>query len=185
MKKIVLFGDAILGGVHHERVTDCFTNRIQNAFADAQIINCSIPGHKTSDALTHFQRDVVNLQPDIVVLFFGANDILTTNEMKPGYFTNNLSHMITEIGPQKVVLVSPPYVDYHKHPDRSWPRQLQFALAAEQMAKSYHLPFVNLLDAMQAQKQPEQYLQADGLHFNESGYDLLERLLVPAIKQAL
>ncbi|MBA1394043.1 lipase, partial [Lactobacillus sp. XV13L] len=169
----------------HERVTDCFTKQIQAAFADTKVINCSIPGHKTSDALTHVQRDVVALQPNVVVLFFGANDILTIHEMKPGYFTNNLEHIITEIGPEKVVLISPPYVDYHKHPERSWPRQLQFSLAAEQMAKSYNLPFINLLEAMQASKHPEQYLQADGLHFSDQGYELLANLLIPAIQQVL
>lgn len=185
MKKIVLFGDAILAGVQHEQVTDYFTQRIQIAFPQAQVVNCSIPGHKTNDALTHVQRDVIALHPNIVVLFFGANDILTVHEMKPGYFTNNLAHLITEIGSDKVVLVSPPYVDYHKNPERSWPRQLQFSLAAEQIAKNYHLPFINLLKAMQAQHNPKKYLQADGLHFNDLGYDLLEHLLVPAIKQVL
>lgn len=185
MKKIVLFGDSILAGFIDGKVTDNFTDRIQSAFPNTKVINRSIPGHRTSDAITHVDRDVVQLKPDVVVLSFGVNDILTINEMKPGHFTNNLTQLIETIGPEKVVLVSPPYVDYHKQPTRSWPRQLQFELASEHIGKKFNVPFINLLGVMQASDDPNQYLQNDGLHFSAAGYTLLAKKVIPAIEEVL
>lgn len=185
MQKIILYGDDILAGFEHGKVTAQMTQRLQKAFPQTTVINRALPGHRTTDALTHVQRDVSALDPAVVVLFFGANDILPVNEIKPGIFTNNLAHLFAALSPAQIILVSPPYIDYHKQPARSWPRQLQFELASEHMARKYQLPYINLLKAMQAQQHPQQYLQEDGLTFNARGYDFLTHLLVPLIKNCL
>lgn len=185
MQRIILFGDEILGGVYHNQVTETFTKRIALAFPEAEVINLSIPGHKTTDALTHVNRDLVALDPTIVILGFGVNDVSIHDEIKPGFFTNNLTSLIQTIGTSRVILLSPPYTDYHHHLNHNWPRQLQFTLAAEHVAHKLQVPFINLLKSMQQQNNPQQYLQADGLHFNEDGFDLLFDLLQPILKHAL
>ncbi|UQS84068.1 SGNH/GDSL hydrolase family protein [Bombilactobacillus thymidiniphilus] len=183
MTNIVLFGDDILGGVYDQEVSDYFTNLVQQALPQTQVVNCSIPGHKTSNALTHVKRDVVSLNADLVVLGFGVHDVSTIQEIKPGQFTRNLSALFETIGSSKIILLSPPFSDYQKQPQLSWPRQLQFTLAAEYTAQKYEIPFINLLFAMQDNAKPQKYLRDDGVNFNKQGYKLLLNLLLPAINQ--
>ena len=77
MQKIILYGDDILAGFEHGKVTAQMTQRLQKAFPQTTVINRALPGHRTTDALTHVQRDVSALDPAVVVLFFGTNDILS------------------------------------------------------------------------------------------------------------
>ncbi|MDO1604731.1 GDSL-type esterase/lipase family protein [Lactobacillus sp. YT155] len=185
MTKIVLFGDSILAGSFNGKTSDIFTDRIKHNFPDAEVINASIPGHRTSDAITHVDRDVAKLEADAVVVFFGANDVSTNNEMKPGYFTSNLDYIIESIGADKIVLVSPPYIDYKRQQHRSWPRQIQFELAVEHVAKEHDIPYVDIMKEMRATANPNSLLQGDGLHFTDKAYDLLEKELVPKIKNVI
>lgn len=185
MTKIVLFGDSILAGSINGKVTDIFTDRIKSDFPGAEVINTSIPGHKTSDAITHVDRDVASLNPDAVVIFFGANDVSIIDEMKPGYFTANISYLIESIGVDKIILVSPPYIDWRRQQTRTWPRQIQFQLAAEHMSKKNSIPYVDIMSKMLKSDKPNEYLQGDGLHFTNAGYDLLEKELVKKIKIVL
>ncbi|GKQ42416.1 esterase [Companilactobacillus sp. RD055328] len=185
MTKIVLFGDSILAGSLNGKTSDIFTDRIKNDFPDVEVINTSIPGHRTSDAITHVDRDVAQLNADAVVIFFGATDISTVNEMKPGHFTANLDYIIESIGADKIVLVSPPYVDFKRQIHRTWPRQIQFQLAVEHIAKVNNIPYVDLMTKMRETDNPDKLLQGDGLHFTNEAYDLLENELRDKIKEVL
>ncbi|UQS82292.1 GDSL-type esterase/lipase family protein [Bombilactobacillus folatiphilus] len=186
MQRIVLFGDDTLGGVANNQVTDAITKRVATAFPQTQVINRSIPGHKTSDALTHVNRDVVKLNPAAVVLGFGVNDVSVHDEIKPGIFTSNLHKLMQLIGPYKVILLSPPYTDAQKQPNHNWPRQLQLTLAAEYVAQQLNVPFINLLKKMQhSHYAAKAYLQADGRNLNELGWDLLMSLIKPLLTQLL
>ncbi|WP_125588166.1 SGNH/GDSL hydrolase family protein [Companilactobacillus jidongensis] len=185
MKKIVLFGDSIMAGFHDGVMSDILTDAIQKNFPKDEVINVSIPGYKTSNAVTRVEQDIVSLKPDIVILGFGANDISTTDEIKPGKFSTNLSTMIETIGTSKVILLSPPYTDWVKNPTRPWTRQLQFELVTEHLAKQMNVSYIDLLHQMTNRSSVNDLLQKDGLHFTKDGYILLESKLVPEIKATL
>jgi len=185
MKKIVLFGDSIMAGFHDGVMSDILTDAIQKKFPNDEVVNVSIPGYKTSNAVTRVDQDIVSLNPDIVVLGFGANDISIDDEIKPGKFSSNLSTIIKEIGASKVILLSPPYTDWVKNPNRPWTRQLQFELVTEHLAKQLEVPYVDLLHKMANCESVDKLLQKDGLHFTKDGYILLEDALVPEIKATL
>lgn len=184
MKRIVLFGDSIMAGYHDGMISSVLTNRIKNAFPADKVINLSVPGYKTSNAVT-VTKKVVKLKPDICIVGLGANDISIMDEIKPGKFSANLTYILEEIGHQRTILLSPPYTNWQKNPDRPWTRQLQFELVTEHLSKEFNVSYVDLLHKMAAQPHVDQLLQADGLHFTGKGYDLLEEMLVPKIKESL
>lgn len=185
MKKIVLFGDSIFAGYADGKMTDALTDRISKHFPDDKIINISIPGYKTSNAVSNIEQNILNLHPDLLILGFGANDISTKDEIKPGKFASNLSTIIEAVGKDKIVLLSPPYTDWHKVPNHPWTRQLQFDLVTEHLGKEMNLAYIDLLHEMSKSSSVQALLQADGLHFTSKGYNLLEELLVPKIKLTL
>lgn len=184
MKKIVLFGDSIMAGYHDGMVSNEFTDRIRNAFPNDKVINVSVPGYRTSDAVS-VAKKVSALDPDLCILAIGANDISIHDEIKPGKFAANLTYILEEIGCDKSILVSPPLTDWRRNPDRPWTRQLQFELVTEHLGKQLDVKYLDLLHQMSSVSSVDELLQVDGLHFSKKGYDLLEETLVPMMNRFL
>jgi len=64
-KKVVFLGDSIT-----------YYWDLSSQFPGAQLINKGIPGDLTSDMLLRFDVDVIQLQPQVVVILGGTNDII-------------------------------------------------------------------------------------------------------------
>ncbi|MQS75306.1 SGNH/GDSL hydrolase family protein [Companilactobacillus halodurans] len=184
MEKIVLFGDSIMTGFSSGKAKNYLTKRIKKDFPDYDVINMAFPDFKTNNAMTQVDR-IKKLNPTIVVLGFGTNDISIDDEIKPGKFSANLTNIITSLGEKRVILLSPPYIDWLKDPTRPWTRQLQFELVTEHLSKQLDISYVDLLHDMANCDNLKELLQADGLHFTKQGYNLLEDELIPEIKATL
>lgn len=184
MKRIVLFGDSTMMGFRNGKASDTLAKRIRNDFPGFEVINMSISDYKTNNAMTRVDR-VKKLNPAVVILGFGVNDISIDDEIKPGKFAANLTNIIETLGSQRVILLSPPYIDWLKDPTRPWTRQLQFELVTEHLSKQLNVPYIDLLHDMANCTDPKELLQEDGLHFTKQGYNLLEDDLIPEIKATL
>ena len=184
MKRIVLFGDSTMMGFRDGKASDILAKRIRKDFPGYEVINMSISDYKTNNAMTRVDR-VKRLDPAVVILGFGVNDISTDDEIKPGKFAANLTNIIETLGSSKVILLSPPYIDRIKDPTRPWTRQLQFELVTEHLSKQLDVSYIDLLHNMANSANLDGLLQADGLHFTKQGYNLLEDELIPEIKATL
>lgn len=184
MKRIVLFGDSTMMGFRDGKASDILAKCIRKDFPGYEVINMSISDYKTNNAMTRVDR-VKRLNPAVVILGFGVNDISTDDEIKPGKFAANLTNIIETLGSSKVILLSPPYIDWIKDPTRPWTRQLQFELVTEHLSKQLDVSYIDLLHDMANCDNLNDLLQADGLHFTKQGYSLLEDELIPEIKATL
>ncbi|WP_119318743.1 SGNH/GDSL hydrolase family protein [Companilactobacillus formosensis] len=184
MKRIVLFGDSTMMGFRDGKASDILAKCIRKDFPGYEVINMSISDYKTNNAMTRVDR-VKRLNPAVVILGFGVNDISTDDEIKPGKFAANLTNIIETLGSNKVILLSPPYIDWIKDPTRPWTRQLQFELVTEHLSKQLDVSYIDLLHDMANCDNLNDLLQADGLHFTKQGYSLLEDELIPEIKATL
>ncbi|GEO78955.1 hypothetical protein FD29_GL001213 [Companilactobacillus mindensis DSM 14500] len=171
-------------GFRDGKAKDTLAKSIRKDFPGHEVINMSIADYKTNNAMTRVER-VKRLNPQVVILGFGVNDISIDDEIKPGKFAANLTNIITTLGADKVVLVSPPYIDWIKNPSRPWTRQLQFELVTEHISKQLDVLYVDILHDMANNANLDELLQADGLHFTDQGYNLLEDELIPEIKATL
>lgn len=76
--KVLFFGDSITEA--HRQVLNPldlgygFVKLLSDQYPHIQFVNRGISGHKTTDLLHRFERDVVLERPDIVFLFVGIND---------------------------------------------------------------------------------------------------------------
>ena len=171
-------------GFRDGKASDILAKRIRKDFPGYEVINMSISDYKTNNAMTRVDR-VKRLNPAVVILGFGVNDISTDDEIKPGKFAANLTNIIETLGSSKVILLSPPYIDWIKDPTRPWTRQLQFELVTEHLSKQLDVSYIDLLHDMANCDNLNDLLQADGLHFTKQGYSLLEDELIPEIKATL
>ena len=80
----------------------------------AQVSNAGISGNTTGDLLHRLDHDVLDKNPDLVILMAGTNDMVNSNKMVSYQdCTENLEkivHEIKETG-SEVLLLSPPPVD--------------------------------------------------------------------------
>lgn len=168
-------------------------------FPGKPYINRGIGGQTTPQMLIRFRPDVVALQPKVVVILAGTNDIAgNTGPATPAAIEDNLATMseLAQAHGIRVVLASLlPVSDYERRPDgtpiiqtaRRPPAQIKalndwIKLYATHNGHTY-------LDYYSALADEKGFLRADlsddGLHPNAKGYAVMAPLAEAAIKAAL
>ena len=180
--RIVLMGNSITEGWSHSR---------PEFFESHPFVNRGIGGQTTPQMLVRFKQDVVALQPAVVVILAGTNDIAgNTGPMTLDMIFGNITSMaeIARANNIKVVLCSVlPVYDYPWKPGLA-PADKIVALNA--MIKSYaeaqNMLYVDYFSAMvNAQNGLKKELGYDGVHPNEAGYRVMEPLLLEALEDIL
>ncbi len=69
---LVCFGDSLTAGIGAKDGRG-YPDYLKN-YIDIEIINSGVPGDTTSQARKRFERDVMDYDPDIVIIELGAND---------------------------------------------------------------------------------------------------------------
>lgn len=190
MKTLVLFGDSITAGYGREAITPILQEGITAKLAmqrcePLRIINAGMPGDTTVDGLKRLEQEVLSERPDLVTLFFGANDTNSDRLVPLVEYQKNLEEMIQSIGKEKIILLTPPYVDCQRKPTREEQRMQRYVKQVMEIGEQQGIPVINVYQAMVSAPDPHVFLQADGLHFSKDGYDLLAALIVEAIKGRL
>ncbi len=90
VKRIVTLGDSITqGGVRPGGYVWLMDQYLQVLYPNRkiEIVNAGISGHKSTDMLARFQRDVLEKKPDLVTISVGVNDVWHgfTKEHPAGY----------------------------------------------------------------------------------------------------
>ena len=154
---------------------------IREAFpnADIELINLGISGNRTDQLFDRMYPDVVDLQPDIISILIGINDIWhrhgsnrieTTDEQVAANYRAILSRIKAQTN-AKIVILAPFLLDNEEK--ESWRPELERILPiirslAEEFADAY-IPLDELF-AKALPNQPEpQYYSADGVHPNQNG----------------
>lgn len=181
-RRVVFMGDSITEGWG---VADA-------AFFTGGVVNRGISGQTTPQMLVRFEADVVALQPAVVHILAGTNDIAgNTGPTSVDAIRNNIAAMATlaKASGAKVILASvPPAAKLFWNPalPPAPPRIAELnawlkAYAAREgfIYADYHTPLSTPDGAMK----PE--LTLDGVHPNAKGYDVIEPLARDAIRRAL
>ena len=169
-------------------ITERWSVHSPEFFKEPTRINRGIGGQTTPQMLLRFRQDVIELNPKVVVLLAGTNDIAgntgpATNDM----VLNNIFSMVelAEANNIKVILCS--VLPVNKYP---WSPELQPAQRVISLNKSLKLyakkkmiSYVDYFSSMADDKNglPVKYA-ADGVHPNKEGYKIMESLLKEKIK---
>ena len=172
-------------------ITDAWAKRFATDFPGKPYIGRGISGQTTPQMLVRFRQDVVALQPKVVVILAGINDIAgNTGPSTQAMIADNIMGM-TEIAKAngiRVVLSSvlPAY-------DFPWRRGMepaqkvialnawikQYAQQAGVVYLDYHSKMVDARGGLS----PE--LAFDGVHPTAAGYQLMAPMAEAAIQEAL
>jgi len=190
-QRVVFMGDSI---------TDSWDDpKYGGFFPGKPYFDRGISGQTTPQMLIRFRPDVIALQPKVVVILAGTNDIAgNTGPMTLAAIEDNLTSMfeLAHANGIRVVLASLlPISDYEKNKDgqpivRSKQRPPEQITSLNVWIKQYAAAHGGIyLDYYSAMADDKGFLKEelseDGLHPNQRGYDVMAPLAEQAIASAL
>jgi lysophospholipase L1-like esterase len=198
-KKIVFFGDSITElGVKKGGYIDLLNTRIANNGQANQyeLLGAGIGGNKIYDLYLRLEKDVLNKNPNVVVVWVGVNDVWHKSMMgtgtdydKFGLFYDALIQKIQARG-AKVILVTPAVIG--ERYDQSNPQDGELNLYANWIRKYAAQKEIALVDCRKlfldysAKNNPKQVdkgiLTYDRVHLNDAGNQLVADAIWEVIK---
>lgn len=198
--RIVCLGDsvtkAVRPGVTEEQTFCSLLQRSLNTAArPVEVINAGIGGNTTAQGLARLEHDVLERDPNVVVLMFGLNDSWiddgkTASRLTVEQYRDNLLRMIVTLRDLDVavVLMTPnPALAPKYDPQRN--RTLRpYVESVRELAREQQLELVDLYAhfgelALEGAKLNE--LFTDAMHPNPAGQKLIAELLVPKVAPLL
>ena len=181
-KRVVFMGNSITAG---------WAKYWEDYFKGKPYVNRGIGGQTTPQMLVRFRQDVIHLQPAVVVLLCGTNDIAgNTGPSTLEMIEDNIASMseIASANGIKVVLCS--VLPAYEYPWKPGLAPAGKVVALNDWIKSYagkmgftyvdyHTPMADERKGLKAE------LSGDGIHPNKAGYDIMTPLVEKGISQAV
>ena len=172
-------------------ITDCWADTVPAFFAENNFVGRGISGQVSSQMLVRFQEDVINLQPKVVVICCGTNDIAQNNGyMSLEHILHNIKSMCQLARANKikpVVCSTLPAKGFKWRPDMKPANDI---IRLNEMIKAYaqenKIPYVDYHSALKDEENglPRKYSK-DGVHPNAQGYAVMESVILPILKKVL
>lgn len=178
-RRIVFMGNSI---------TEIWKNADPELFSRPGFVNRGIGGQTTPQMLLRFRQDVIALEPEVVVILAGTNDIagntgpMTLEEIRDNIVSMSELALSNDI--QVVICSVLPAFDYIWRPGLNPNTKIP---ELNQMLRTYaeenSLCYLDYFSAMADDRNglPER-LAADGVHPTKAGYDVMKELLLEALE---
>lgn len=178
--RAVLFGDSI---------TDGWPGKRPAFFSDNGIVGRGIGGQTSYQFVLRFGADVIGIDPEVVVINYGTNDIAMNSGpyVEEETFRNvrAMCAMAKAAGIKVILASTLPHKGFGWRPEvtDAMPKVVHLNSLVKEYAAENGIPYVDYYSAMVSedgtQMRPE--LSKDGVHPNEDGYAIMESLVLPVI----
>lgn len=178
-KRVVFIGNSITQGWADTR---------PEFFRANNYVGRGIGGQTSPQLLSRFRQDVINLKPYAVVINIGTNDIAeNTGTYDPDFTLGNIKSMaeLAKANGIKVILSSVlPVYEYPWRKDiKDVPAKIE-ALNSDikEYAKKNKFTYIDYYSSMHDEnKALKSNYGSDGVHPNDEGYEVMERIVKPVI----
>jgi lysophospholipase L1-like esterase len=181
--RVVFFGDSI---------TDIW--KLDESFPGKPYVNRGIGGQTTSQMLVRFRQDVIDLQPRVVVILAGTNDIAgNTGPISNENIEANYASLTELARVHHIRVIFSSVLPVHNYTPKSQDffaqRPMERILALNNWLKDYctsnNLIYLDYFPAMVDEKGLlKRDLADDGLHPNKAGFAIMAPMAEKAIEQA-
>ena len=161
-----------------------------------EFFNRGISGDRIVDIYARIKRDIINLQPDIMSILVGVNDvwheIVFQNGVDSEKYYNIYCMMIDEIKkalPDIKIMILEPFVLKGPATEENWDLfrvgVKERAEMAKKVADKYNIKFIPLQEKFDklTTMAPVEYWLSDGVHPTSAGYELLKREWLDAFNE--
>ncbi|WP_350285992.1 SGNH/GDSL hydrolase family protein [uncultured Croceitalea sp.] len=160
-------------------------------FKGKPYVNRGIGGQTTPQMLLRFRQDVIALEPTIVVILAGTNDIAgNTGPMTVAEIRDNILSMVELAKANDIIpIVSSvlPAYDYPWRPGLEPNKKIpELNALLKGMALEQNVPYLDYFSAMADERNglPKEYT-TDEVHVTEKGYGIMGDMVEKAIYEAL
>ncbi|WP_295795391.1 SGNH/GDSL hydrolase family protein [Mucilaginibacter sp.] len=174
-----------------DSITDFWVNNDSTFFAGNNYVDRGISGQTTGQMLVRFRQDVINLEPKVVVILAGINDIAQNNgpEKLEDVF-GNIASMAELAKANNIKVVISSVLPANKLPWRPAITPTEKVIQLNTMLKAYadknHIVYLDYYSKMvDGEKGLPVNLAKDGIHPTLEGYKAMEPLAQKAINESL
>lgn len=201
---VVFLGDSITReGALENGYISLASQAIEKEYPEKEItlIGAGIGGHKVSNCLKRLQKDVLDKEPDVVVIFIGINDVWHWTHpqvvarggkgTERGDFEKGLQSMIQQIEAKKArVILCTPTVIGEKHDGSNELDQMldDYSEISRKVAKQSEVQlldlrklFLDYLKKHNSENREKGVLTRDAVHLNAKGNEFLAGLMLEAL----
>ncbi|MGE5419746.1 MAG: SGNH/GDSL hydrolase family protein [Chloroflexota bacterium] len=166
---------------------------VKYASSDLKIYNKGISGNKVFQLAERWEKDCIDLKPDVLSILIGVNDIWHklngqyngTVEIYRKDYTALLERTKKALPNVKLVICEPYAVKGVKAVDDKWyPEFYDYQKAAREIADKFgatFVPFQKVYDEAQ-KRAPGSYWTPDGVHASFAGAQLMAKAWMEAVK---
>jgi lysophospholipase L1-like esterase len=153
-----------------------------------EFINRGISGNRVTDLLARIQCHMINLEPDVMSILIGVNDVWHEinyrNGVRTELFENVYNILIQELKAEKPdlrIMLMEPFVLKGSATEANWDAfkngVAEKAAAVKRVAENNNLEFIPLQDKLDeaCEKAPASYWLYDGVHPTAAGHELIAR----------
>ena len=182
--KIIFFGDSITfnglswkHGYINEIDSIIKSKGLENKY---QLEESGIFGNKVADLYSRLDKDVIQYNPDAVVIYIGINDVNNGNpDIEADSFKKNYLAIIDKLKKKniKVIICTPTVIGEFKNVGNTKDVGLnKYSLIIREIAKDYSLPlcdlrsiFIEYINKNNPINKENGILTVDGIHLNRAG----------------
>ena len=178
--KVIFIGNSI---------TDGWASKRPLFFTGDQFLGRGISGQTSPQLLLRFQKDVIDLKPKAVVINIGTNDIAeNTGKYSIEYTVSNIKSMVELAKSHKIKVYLSSVLPVDVYP---WRKDITDAVKQiyelnvriRQLAKAKHVHYIDYFSEMSKENggMIDEYTY-DGVHPTDKGYEVMEKIVLSAIK---
>ena len=199
--RIVCLGDSITqGGESQGGYVWLIRRYLTLLYPDMEVINAGISGHKSTDMLARFQRDVLDRKPDLVTISVGVNDVWHgfyeghpegdgPRGVKLDDYRSNVDEMVrrAKAAGARVVILSTTVI-HEDLSNRENAKLVGYNAALRDLARRHNAtfvdfqkPFQSVIKAYRSTGAGGNLLTADGVHMNPQGNRLMAHTILAGL----
>ncbi|OOE14676.1 SGNH/GDSL hydrolase family protein [Fictibacillus arsenicus] len=190
--KIIFIGDSITASNKNtdpERLGNGYVRMIKDVLPeDVKVINKGVNGHRVTDLAFRWERDVIDLEPDLLTVSIGINDVwrqLDSPDL-PQVDVSKFQEVYRELLSQlpattKLVLMEPTIIK--ENPQSKGNQMLiPYVEVVRKLTVEYDAVLVPTHDVFidHLTKKPDVSLTSDGVHMRKKGNELIAKAWLKA-----
>lgn len=173
--------------------------KLGNELADKHLkfYNRGVSGDRISDLYARWNEDAISIQPDIISILIGVNDIWRTMKGEPSGVTDRFErayrHVLEEtieVMPQTKLILVEPFILRTGAPAEQWEAWekciTHYQNIVHELAQQFHAVHVPLQDAFNeaTQRADAAYWLWDGVHPTAAGHDLIAKEWLKVVEKS-
>lgn len=182
--KIVCLGDSLTFGYGVYK-HDCWVSRLASN-STFSVINKGINGDTSSSLLMRYDRDLLSMKPELLILLIGTNDFFYGIE--PHRVFDNICFILNDTAQNRItpIVLCPPPVNSHMA-ESKWSSYIDYtdvnrnihilSQLLNKLCKENSFSYINLYETFQNHQTNFDQLYLDGVHPTSLGHDLIYKEL--------